>query len=129
MKYLLLCIAILSVACSGKQQDYRKAEDALDAGREFINSKLQGDFSKAAFYTLPNEKNTGILQEMERSYRKKNREGRQQWRTASINIKEVKDLNDSITVIYFQNSSDKLADTIYVVKQKGDWLVDISKKE
>lgn len=129
MKYLLLCIAVLSVACGGKQQDYRKAEDALDAGREFINSKLQGDFSKAAFYLLPNKKNTGILQEMERSYRKKNREGRQQWRTASINIKEVKDLNDSITVIYFQNSSDKLADTIYVVKQKGDWLVDISKKE
>lgn len=129
MKYLLLYIAVLSVACGGKQQDYRKAEDALDAGREFINSKLQGDFSKAAFYLLPNEKNTGILQEMEHSYRKKNREGRQQWRTASINIKEVKDLNDSITVIYFQNSSDKLADTIYVVKQKGDWLVDISKKE
>ena len=129
MKYLLLCMAFLSIACGGKQQDYRKAEDALDAGREFINSKLQGDFSKAAFYILPNEKNTGILQEMERSYREMNREGRQQWRTASINIQEVKDLNDSITVIYFQNSSDKLADTIYVVKQKGDWLVDIGKKE
>lgn len=128
MKYLLLIIAILSIACAGKQQDYRKAEDALDAGRECINSQLQGDFSKAAFYVLPTEKNKGILKEREKMYREKNRDSRQQWRTASINIKEVKDINDSITVIYFQNSFDKLADTMWVVKQKGDWLVDISKK-
>lgn len=129
MKYLLLIMLVVSGACSSKQEEYRKAEDALDAGREFINSRLQGDFSKAAFYMLPNEKNTATLKQMEREYREKGREGRQQWRTASININEVKELNDSTTLIYYHNSFDKLADTLRVVKLNGNWLVDAGKKE
>lgn len=117
------------MACNGKQEDYRKAEDALDAGREFINSRLQGDFMKAAFYMLPDEKNKALLSEMERSYREKDKEGRQQWRTASINIREVKEQSDTVTLIYFQNSFDKRADTIRVIKQNDNWLVDLTKKQ
>lgn len=129
IKKILCALAVLLMACNGKQEEYRKAEDALDAGREFINSRLQGDFMKAAFYMLPDEKNKSLLNEMERSYREKDKEGRQQWRTASINIREVKEQSDTVTLIYFQNSFDKLADTIRVIKQKDNWLVDLTKKQ
>ena len=129
MKKILIAITVLVWACNNKQADYRKAEDALDAGREFINSKLQGDFLKATFYLLPDEKNKAILAEMEKSYREKDKEGRQQWRTASINIKEVKEQSSTETYIYFQNSFDKLADTIRVIKQNDNWLVDLTKKQ
>ena len=129
MKNLLACLTLLLISCGGKQQDYRKAEDALDAGREFINSRLEGDYSKAAFYLLTDEKNTGLLNEMEKAYREKGREGRQQLRTASINISEIKELNDSITFIYYHNSFDKLADTLQVIKRNDNWLVDLTKKQ
>lgn len=129
IKKILCALAVLLMACNGKQEEYRKAEDALDAGREFINSRLQGDFMKAAFYMLPDEKNKSLLNEMERSYREKDKEGRQQWRTASINIREIKEQSDTVTLIYFQNSFDKLADTIRVIKQKDNWLVDLTKKQ
>lgn len=128
MKVVIFISAILFTACTARQSEYRKAEDALDAGREFINSRLQGDFLKAGFYMLPSDLNVVSLQETERAYRLKNKEERQNWRTASINIKEVKEVNDSITLIYFQNSFDKITDTVKVVKRDGNWLVDLSKK-
>ncbi len=129
MKQIVLAITVLLIACNGKQTEYRKAEDALDAGREFINSRLQGDFLKAAFYLVPDEKNKAILDEMEKWYREKDKEGRQQWRTASINIREVREQSNTETYIYFQNSFDKRADTIRVIKQNDNWLVDLTKKQ
>ena len=129
MRKHLFLIVLLLTACHSQKSEYRKAEDALDAGREFINSRLQGDFLKAAFYLLPDEKNTALLAGMEKAYREKDKEGRQQWRTASININEVKELSSTETFIYFQNSFDKKADTICVIKQNDNWLVDLTKKQ
>ena len=127
MRILIWITAILLIACNGKEQNYRKADDALDAGREYINACLQGDFSKAAFYTLPNDKNSAVLKVLEKTYREKDKEGRQQFRTASININEVKELTDSSTQIIYSNSFDKQPHTLYVLKQKNTWLVDVSK--
>jgi len=127
MKRLVWFAAILLMACGGKQQDYRKADDALDAGREYINACLQGDFSKAAYYTVPDEKNNQVIKETEKVYREKDKEGRQQFRTASINISEVKDLTDSSTEIHYNNSFDKQPHTIRVVKRNDTWLVDLGK--
>ena len=127
MKKWVWVAAIVLVACGGKQQGYHKAEDALDAGREYINACMQGDFSKAVFYTLPGEKSSKIIDEIEKSYREKDKEGRQQFRSASINISEVKDLNDSITEIHYNNSFDKQPHTLLVIKRNGDWLVDPGK--
>ncbi len=127
MRRFIWIIAILLASCSGKQQDYRKADDALDAGREYINALLQGDFSKAAFYTLPDEKNQSILKELEKSYREKDKEGRQQLRTASININEVKEITANSTQIYYSNSFDKEPHILSVIRQKDTWLVDLGK--
>ena len=126
MKKILLYTAILLTACNRKEQNYSKAENALDAGREFITSCLQGDFTKAAFFMLPNEKNNQELIKIEKAYREKDKEGRQQFRSASINIVEVTDINDSTTLIKYSNSFDKLPHTLQVVKQQDSWLVNIT---
>lgn len=126
MKKILLYTTILLTACNGKQQNYIKAENALDAGREFIASCLQGDFTKAAFFMLPSEKNNQELIKIEKTYREKDKEGRQQFRSASINIVEVTDINDSTTLIKYSNSFDKLPHTLQVVKQQDSWLVNIT---
>ncbi|MEO7530213.1 MAG: hypothetical protein ABIS69_02340 [Sediminibacterium sp.] len=128
MKRWVWAFAFLLFACGGKQQDYRKADDALNAGREYLNATMQGDFSKAAFYALPDATNERALKELEKIYREKDKEGRQQFRTASLNISEVKDLSDSSTEIHYNNSFDKQPHTLWVIKRNGDWLVDLGKK-
>ena len=127
MRKLLLLTLITLTACSGKHQEYRKAEDALDAGREYINACLQGDFARAAFYAVPDEKNESLLKNIEKSYRERDKEGRQQLRTASINISEVKELTDSSTDIHYNNSSDKEPHILHIIKRNGEWLVDLGK--
>lgn len=129
MKSFIWIILILLVACTGTQPEYRKAKDALDAGREYINATLQGDFSRAAFYTVSDEKNKQLLLLTEKIYREKDKEGRQQFRTASINIAEVKELTDSTTTIQYSNSFDKEAHVLQVVKRNQTWLVDLGSSQ
>lgn len=100
------------------------AENALDAGREFIDACLKGDFSKAKFYMLDDSTNSGHLNRAETKFRNLDKEGRQQLRTASINISEVSDIDTTQTIIYYSNSFDQQPLKIKVIKQKEEWLVD-----
>ncbi|MES2005735.1 MAG: hypothetical protein V4450_14550 [Bacteroidota bacterium] len=128
MKKIVWILFFGLFACKAQQAEYRKAEDALDAGREYINACLQGDFSKAAFYAVDDDTNNRILKEIEKIYREKDKEGRQQLRTASININEVKTLSDSSSSIQYSNSFDKEPHIIQVVKRNDTWLVDLAQK-
>lgn len=124
MKYILLIAAFWISACSTKEQTYTPAENALDAGREFIDACLKGDFSKAKFYMLGDSTNIGHLNRAETKFRNLDKEGRQQLRTASINISEVSDIDTTQTIIYYSNSFDQQPLKIKVIKQKEEWLVD-----
>jgi len=129
MKYWLLLILLVAGACGGRQRNYQPAENALDGGREFIDACMKGDFSRAAFFMLPGAANEERLKEMERAYREKDKEGRQQYRTASINIKEVTELNADTTLIRYSNTVDLNTKTLKVVHKEQGWLVDIVPKD
>ena len=122
-KYLLICFLFL-VGCSSKQTNYVNAENAFDAGREFIDGVLKGDFLKANFYMLPDEQNKQFLAVLEKEYRAKDKEGRQQFRTASINIQQVTDLDSISSIIAYSNSFDKQLKRIKIVKVNNVWQVD-----
>jgi hypothetical protein len=128
MKKLIPLLFLFSSACGGKEKSYAKATDALDAGREYIGACMEGDFKKAAFYMVDDAKNKEKLDGIEKSYREKDKEGRQNLRTASITINEVKNLPDSSTEIKYNNSFDKQPHTVTVINKSGNWLVDLGKK-
>jgi hypothetical protein len=124
MKRALLIPLLLLVACA-KQQGYHKADNALDAGREYIGACLMGDFAKAAFYMEPGKANEEHLKETEQDYRQKDKEGRQQYRAASIHINEVSEISADTTVIHYSNSFDNKPEVLRVIRQKDQsWLVD-----
>lgn len=52
MKKTVFFVLILLIGCGENPQNYTKAENALDAGREFINACLTGDFAKATFLVI-----------------------------------------------------------------------------
>jgi hypothetical protein len=122
-KYLLI-LFLFFIACSSNQHKYTKAENAFDAGREFIDGTLKGDFKKSAFYMLSDSTNLQLLSVQEKEFRLKDKEGRQQIRTASINIQQVEETDSLTSIIHYNNSYDKIDQKLKVVKQNNDWSVD-----
>ncbi|MEI8074976.1 MAG: hypothetical protein WCH78_09510 [Bacteroidota bacterium] len=124
MRKFFVFSLVLFASCSNNQVTYLKAENAFDAGREFVDGTLKGDFKKSAFYMLADSVNQQFLKVQEKEFRLKDKEGRQQLRTASINIQLVEDLDSTTSIIHYNNSFDKIKQSIKVIKQNNIWLVD-----
>ena len=123
MKQLFLLL-ILFVASCKSSSGYENASNALDAGREFIDASLKGDFAKAFFYMLQDAENKKLLDKIETNYREKDRDGREQYRQASINIGEVTDITDKETIINYSNTYDKIGKKLKVILINNKWVVD-----
>jgi hypothetical protein len=124
MQKLLIISLLFFVSCNSNHITYSKAENAFDAGREFIDGTLKGDFKKADFFLLKDSVNQQFLNIQEKEFRLKDKEGRQQLRNASIIIQQVEDIDSTVSIIHFHNSYDKLDQTLKIIKQNSNWLVD-----
>ncbi len=125
--FVLFGLIVFLFACNNKEQSLLPAENGLDAGREFIDGCLKGDFIKAHFYLMPDATNEQLLKTTEASYREKDKEGRQQLRTASINIQSVQEPNDTLVTLNYSLSSDTASKKLYIIKSESKWLVDYKK--
>lgn len=103
------------------------AENGLDAGREFIDGCLKGDFTKANFYMLQDEVNTQFLKSTEAAFRERDKEGRQELRLASINIKNVTEPNYTTVELLYSNSYDTSQQKLIIIQQNKKWFVDYKK--
>ncbi len=126
MKYLFIFLSFFYFSCSSSSVQYQQANNSLDAGREFIDACLKGDFEKARFFMLKNSENEAFLKKIEADYRTNDRDRREQYREASINIAEVSDITENETIINYSNSFDKIGKKVKVVKVDNQWLVDFS---
>ena len=124
MKYLYSFLVFFLVSCGNINSEYKDADNAIDAGREFIDACLKGDFVKASFYMIQDDTNKQDLARIEKLYRDKDRDGRRQYREASINIAEIANPTESITIINYSNSFDRVGHKIKVIQQGNKWLVD-----
>jgi len=118
---LIFCCAAVFSCDLGK---YSKAENALDAGREFIDGCLKGDFDKAAYYMVQDELNKSLLLTQKRNYDAKSNQEKQEYNNASIIIFEDAVINDSTHIINYQNSYDKVGRKVKVVLHNNIWQVD-----
>lgn len=126
MKYLLITFLSLSLfACTDKEDEYHKPENALDAGREFIQQSLKGKFTTANKYMLQDKDNQYWLSKWQEDFNKTSEQEKAAYGKASINISEISDaVPDSITIINFSNSYKNIPQKLKVVKYNGDWKVD-----
>jgi hypothetical protein len=118
---VIFCTALF-LSCNVKK--YSKAENALDAGREFIDGCLKGDFDKASHYMLQDTENNSLLHQQEKNYDAKSRQDKQEYSNASIIIYEDATLNDSTHIINYQNSYDNTGRKVKVIFHNGTWMVD-----
>jgi hypothetical protein len=112
------------IAChTGKTFD--KAEDAQDAGRQFIRASLDGDYEKARFYLLDDSVNLLLIGKWQQGFDQMDKDTRQQYRDANILPIRIQALNDSVTTYTFSNTFRKDTTTVRIVRIHGEWLVDL----
>lgn len=124
MRYTISFLFLILLCNCGGNKIYPKAEDALDAGREFIDGCLKGDFDKAAFYMINDTTNNNMLLNLKRKYKEKSDAQKKEYSEASITIFEDAVLDDSTHIINYQNSYDKVGHKVKVVRRNNTWLVD-----
>ena len=123
-----LIVFLLPVIYSCKQASYSKAEDAQDAGREFIRASLDGNYNKALFYLYRDSSDTNVmlLDKQKKNYNQLPEEVKVNYKEASIRALKVEPVNDSV-VNYMYTNSYKPEDTttIKIVRINNEWLIDL----
>ena len=125
MEKLLLVFLIALVACGGSGR-YAKAEDAQDAGRQFIRATLDGEHDKARFYLLHDTTNLLLLKQQEVNYNQLSGKEKNDFRESSIRPIEIIPVNDSVTLYkYYNTFHQKDTTTLRIVRINSDWVVDL----
>jgi hypothetical protein len=125
IRLVILFQIYLIQACNYNGKNSLPSENDIDAARNFIRAALDGSFDKAKNYLLADSLNINYLDVAERSYQKTDPDTRNGYRSSSINIHQVTPLNDSTSIIIFSNSFKNDHDTLRIIKQKDQWLVDL----
>lgn len=114
------------LACTGAE-NFKRAESAQDAGREFIRASLDGNYKKARFYLLSDSTNVMLLDKWKKdSYDKLTNEERVNYTQANILPIEIQQVNDSLVNYTFTNTyKNKDTTTIQVIRVNGEWLVNL----
>jgi len=121
---LISCFLAFIIACNGGKT-FTPAEDAQDAGRQFIRASLDGDYEKARFYLLNDSVNLLLISKWQQGFDKMDQNTRQQYREANILPINIHAINDSVTTYTFSNSFRKDTTTVHIVRKNVEWLVDL----
>lgn len=117
-------------ACSGGGDErtggVTTSENDVDAARNFIRSALDGKYDQARRFMIQDSLNNQYLDLFQRNYESRmDPEDKRGYREASINIHDIRQLNDSATVVSYSNSFKKKNDSLMVVRRAEQWLVDL----
>jgi hypothetical protein len=129
MKKLIasFCIAAILSCNAGKKEGYKKAENAQEAGTQFIRASLDGDYDKASFYLLKDSTNTMLLQRVEANYKQLSSKEKDKYKSATIRPVAITSDNDStVEYKYYHTSNPADTTTLRIVRQQdSSWLVDL----
>jgi hypothetical protein len=125
MRIMLFVSALLLAAGCGAGS-YDKAENAQDAGREFIRASLDGDYRKAKFYMLQDTTNLMMIRQQQLNYEQLSPAERTERRGSNIRPISISAINDSVTVYtYYNTYNTKDTTAMTVLKTGSDWVVDL----
>jgi len=116
--------AMLLLSCGSNE--LTKAEDAQDAGRQFIRACLDGDYEKAKFYLLKDEDNLRLLEKWQHDYQQMSGQVKRSYREASIRPVAITPVSDTLTTYrYHHTANSKDTFNLHVVRVNDEWLVDL----
>jgi len=122
----ILIFSFLFITLLSCNSGYKKADDAQDAGRQFIRAELDGDIDKATFYLLKDTTNLSIITKWKQGYDALSSDEKHAYRNAEIRPVKIEMQPDSTWEYVFTNSYQQKDTTVIdVVNTKEGWLVDL----
>jgi len=119
-----IILMIAAIACNNNTS-YKKAEDAQDAGREFIRASLDGNHDKARFFLYADSTNQFMFNRWKQDYNHLTDDEKSKYKDADIVVLAITPENDSVVTYKYYNSYKKDTTTIKVLRINGEWLVDL----
>ena len=123
MKCTPILLLALLFACSTPTKNFPPAGSSIEAGRNYVEACLQGDFEKATAYAAPIQSMKLHTANTEKNYRDLDKEGRSNFRQASIIILGITDKDSLHTQMNYQYSMDKKTRQLEIEKTNDKWLV------
>ncbi|MFN9665254.1 MAG: hypothetical protein ACK57C_01515 [Bacteroidota bacterium] len=121
-QYLFLCLLLF--ACQSEPAAAPGADNALDAGRNYLQASLEGDFVAAARYCAQDSLLQRSLREDETAFRLLDREGRQLHRSASIQVHALEEVNNQTALLVYSLSYEpEKKDTLYMRQIDKRWFI------
>ena len=96
----------------------------MDAGREFINASLTGDYDYAKKYLLTDSTNLMYFDRFVEFDEKKPAADKDGYKNANIIINSTENISDSVTIINYSNTYKKEPAKLKLLKKSNAWWVD-----
>ncbi len=123
-KLFFITLAFLLFTSCNQSAKTKKNTDPLEAGREFIDASLKGDYEYAKKYLLPDSTNMMYFERLQDFNKTKKKEEKEGYKSANIIINSAENVSDSIMIINYSNTFKNKASKIKMVKKNNEWLVD-----
>lgn len=124
-KILLIAFScLLFAACDQQKKSTVNNADPLEAGREFINASLSGDYDHAKKYLLADSTNLMYFDRFVEFDEKKTKADKEGYKNANIIINSTENISDTVTVIHYSNTYKNEPAKIKLLKKNNLWLVD-----
>ncbi len=116
-------ISIFFISCNQKGNTLKNT-DPLDAGREFINASLTGEYEEAKKYLLADSTNLMFFDRFVEFDNKKPAADKEGYKNSNIIINSSENISDSVTIINYSNTYKREPAKIKLVMKDKKWLVD-----
>ena len=121
--FLIAFISLFFIACNQSAKTVKNS-DPLDAGREFINASLTGDYDYAKKYLLSDSTNQMYFDRFVEFDEKKPAADKDGYKNANIIINSTENISDSVTIINYSNTYKKEPAKLKLIKKSNSWWVD-----
>lgn len=114
---------ILFWSCNQSGNDVNLS-DPMEAGREFIDASLKGNYDLSKKYLLADSVNMEYFNRLQSFNKNLTPAEKDGYKNANIIIDSIQNVSDSVVIINYSNTFKKSPDAIKLVKIKDRWLVD-----
>ena len=121
--FIAVIVLALFTSCSDKKKNHNTD---IDVARAFIKDILENNYKDAKTFVLNEDTNNQYFDLSKKEFESKSKEELKSYKDADIVINEIKNLNDSVTIVNFSNTYKKnIKNEVKVVKVNGEWFVDL----
>ena len=97
---LLLSCGLVACGGSDRQSSSASSDNDIDAARNFIQAALVGDYDRAKMFMVNDSLNNENINAIERLNERQEKAEKEKYQAASIRIHQVRNVNDSTSIIH-----------------------------